>query len=287
MPFHQLKKALKNRGGEESPDGNSVSFYKNDDKLIFSGTKEMIFGLDGEKHERVKITLNGDDLNLSHWLHEKTPILMTGKNVVKNKRDKEKYCHNICDDILKELGFQKYREPWFKKESMIPKKNYVKTERPKICIPSYLKQLVDDIRKLKEDPEHKERDHESLVESFYEILGYIKVEEIKYQRGHIDIRIQLKGETIIVNEVKPNWNLSYHNVLKQAFNYALEVGSRYVVITNSDYYAIFDRDKGRSYDDHLLGEFRLSMLTQEDLKSIELLKKEVLLTTLRLHVQTK
>jgi hypothetical protein len=289
MPFRHLKKALKIRDGEESPDGNSISFYKNDGKLIFSGTNEMIFGLDGKKHERVEIMLNGDDLNLSPWLHEETPILMTGNKVVKNKRGKPKNCINICDDILKDLGFQKYVEPWSKKQSIIIKKNVIKVETPTISIPSFLKQLVDDIRKLKEDPEHKERDHESLVESFYEKLGYIKVEEIKYRRGHIDIKIQLNGKTIIVNEVKPNWNLSYSKpgVLKQAFNYALEAGSRYVIITNADYYAIFDRNKGYSYYDHLVGEFRLSMLTQDDLKSIELLKKEVLLTMLPPDVQTK
>lgn len=289
MSFRHLKKALKIRDGEESPDSNSVSFYKNDGKLIFSGTNEMIFGLDGKKHERVEIMLNGDDLNLSPWLHKETPILMTGNKVVKNKRDKPKNCINICDDILKDLEFQKYVEPWSKKQSIIIKKNVIKAETPKISIPSFLKQLVDDIRKLKEDPEHKERDHESLVESFYEKLGYIKVEEIKYRRGRIDIKIQLNGKTIIVNEVKPNWNLSYSKpgVLKQAFNYALEAGSRYVIITNADYYAIFDRNKGYSYHDHLVGEFRLSMLTQEDLKSIELLKKEVLLTMLPPDVQTK
>lgn len=264
MPFYQLRGALYRRGGKKSPDENSVPFYKNDDELIFSGTKEMVFGLKGLK-ERVKITLNGDDLNLSPWLHEETPILMTGNKVVKNKRDKVTNCMNICNHILKDLGFQK------------------------ISTPSFLKQLVDNIRKLKEDPDHKGRDHKSLVESFYVILGYIKVEEIKYRRGRIDIKIQLKNQTIVVNKVKPDWNLSYHTpgALIQAFNYALEAGSRYVVITNGDYYAIFDRNKGYSYDTHFVGQFRLSMLLQEDLKSIELLKKQVLLTTLRLHVQTK
>ena len=83
MPFNpHLKDALIRRGGEETSDINSISFQK--DKLLFSGTGEMVMGLDGKKHERVKIVLNGKEVDdLTDWLDPETRVLMTGKNVVK------------------------------------------------------------------------------------------------------------------------------------------------------------------------------------------------------------
>ena len=108
MPFnYHLKNALERKGGTVSPDGNAVSFYRNNDILVFSGTDEaeMIPDLDGIKHERVNVTRNGEILNLDNWLHDETPILMTGKDVVKNKNGTVTDCHDICYKILKDLGF--------------------------------------------------------------------------------------------------------------------------------------------------------------------------------------
>lgn len=142
MPFYQLKNALKLRGGEVSADGNSVSFCKNDDKLIFSGTNKMVIGLDGKKHERVKIKLNmvidldekehegvkvklnGEHLNFSHWLHEQTPILMTGNKVVNDKHGNPRNCIEICEHILRDLDFlfTDIFNHGRKKQSMITKK---------------------------------------------------------------------------------------------------------------------------------------------------------------------
>jgi hypothetical protein len=47
-----------------------------------------------------------------------------------------------------------------------------------------------------------------------------------------------------------------------------------VVLTSGDYYAIFDLNKGTSYDDNFIGDFRLSELTDEELKLIKILKKK-------------
>jgi len=142
--------------------------------------------------------------------------------------------------------------------------------------PSWLLNLIENIEKLMEDPEHKERAHESLVETFYELLGFVRYVEIKYRQGRIDISIEYNNKPLIVNEVKRNWSLSWRDrrVLLQAYNYALETGAPFVVLTNGDYYAIFDRRKGYSYESQFVGDFKLTKLKPEDLEIIKKLKKE-------------
>ena len=143
-------------------------------------------------------------------------------------------------------------------------------------IQKQFKSVIEDIKLLKEDSAHTEKGHEALVVSFYETLGYKKFADIKYQLSKIDIAIQAKEKTLIVNEVKRDWNLS-NNIeaaLEQAYVYALKVGAKYAIVTNGDYYAIYDRDKGRSYDDNFLGDFNLTELTKEKLELIEILKKK-------------
>ena len=140
----------------------------------------------------------------------------------------------------------------------------------------WLLNLINNVEKLKRDPEHKERAHEFLVETFYELLGFAKYVEIKYRQGRIDISIEYKNKLLIVNEVKKDWSLSWRDkkALLQAYNYALETGTPFVVLTNGDYYAIFDRRKGHSYESQFVGDFKLTKLKIEDLEIIENLKKE-------------
>lgn len=142
--------------------------------------------------------------------------------------------------------------------------------------PSEFASLITDIDILRKDRDHKERAHESLVEKFYEILGYVKFIDIKHRQGRIDISIEHEGVTMIVNEVKKDWNLTCRDraTVNQAYNYSLESGARYVVITNGDYYAIFDKDKGRSYESNLVGSFQLSRLIRDDMALVDFLKKE-------------
>ena len=70
---------------------------------------------------------------------------------------------------------------------------------------------------------------------------------------------------MIVNEVKKNWGLNRHEieVRKQVYNYALNMGIRLAIMTNGDYYAIYDRGKGLSLDDHFIGDFVLSKMTED------------------------
>jgi hypothetical protein len=55
---------------------------------------------------------------------------------------------------------------------------------------------------------------------------------------------------------------------------SFEVGAKHAVITNGDYYAFSDREKGLSIQSNLEKEFWLTKLFTEDVKFIESLKKE-------------
>ena len=138
--------------------------------------------------------------------------------------------------------------------------------------------LDDQIELLKKDPAHMERAHESLVESFFKILGYSPYTDIKHRQGRVDITVQSSGKILIVVEVKKDWNLNRQDikVVRQAYNYALETGAKYVIITNGDYYAVFDQDRGRSYDDMLVGEFWISVVppSPETIEILNTLQKK-------------
>lgn len=141
------------------------------------------------------------------------------------------------------------------------------------------KYLIQDILALKSDRDHKERAHESLVETFFINLGYSKHKEVQYRKGRIDISIVNNEKSMIVIEVKKEWNLKAKNKskeLQQAYNYALETGTRYIILTNGDYYLFVDRLKGLSYKDNVVGEFELTSLKKEDYEIIQKLKKEVI-----------
>lgn len=282
MPFIQhLKPALIKKGGTELTYDSVLFVNSNKDELIFSGTDNS------KNQEPVRVTLNGNEISLvGLYLNEETPILKTGKSV-KNMRGTPVNCSTICYDIIKafrsgklqqsaERARQNIGQNNIKPAATIQKRRIKKPKSSEIILPDFLKSLIENIRKLKDDLEHKERAHESLVELFYELLGYERFSEIKYQTGRIDVSIQIKGKTIIVNEVKRDWNLNWKNpeVVKQAYNYAHEVGSRFVIITNGDYYALFDQNNGFSYESHFVGEFNLSTLTKETVKFVEMMKKE-------------
>lgn len=147
-------------------------------------------------------------------------------------------------------------------------------------VPDYLKSVVRVVEQLKDDPNHQERAHESLVEDFFCAIGYEKHRDIKYRQGRVDISIWDGNNPLVVVEVKRDWNLSLYNspkVVKQAYNYALDQGTRYVLVTNGDYYVVFDRLKGLSYSSNVIGEFCLTALEEEHLSIIDRLKRESLI----------
>lgn len=158
----------------------------------------------------------------------------------------------------------------------------VQKSTPKITFvaPEYLKNLVKSINILKKDNQHQERAHESLVEDFFTLIGYEKHEDIRYRQGRVDITIYGDNRPLLLSEVKRDWNLNWRTHagdLKQAYGYSLDKGIRFILLTNGDYYALFDRLKGLSYESNLIGEFQLSALNDSEALLIERLKKEALM----------
>lgn len=153
-----------------------------------------------------------------------------------------------------------------------PKKQYV--------VPDNLNRVISSIRRLRDDPNHQERAHESLVEDFFVALGYEKHKDIKYRQGRVDISVWKGNNLLVIVEVKKDWNLSLYNspkAVQQAYNYALDQGARWVILTNGDYYAIFDRLKGLSTSSNLIGEFQLTALEEEDAAMIKRMSRDNLL----------
>jgi hypothetical protein len=144
--------------------------------------------------------------------------------------------------------------------------------------PNWLTNVIEQIKVLQADLNHLERDHEDVVASFFETLGYRRTKEIKFQRGRIDIRVDVDGKPRFTIEVKSSWSIKCGDIaiLNQAYSYANQVGSPYVIVTNGDLYCIYDRTKGLSYNDHLFASFKLTELNSEDLKIVDNLKKVAL-----------
>lgn len=155
------------------------------------------------------------------------------------------------------------------KEAPVSKVEYVYSD--------WIQPVIDSINVLKKDTNHQERAHESLVEDFFCALGYNKHQDIKYRQGRVDITIYSKGRPELLVEVKRDWDLSYDNskgAIQQAYKYAHEQGIRYVVVTNGDFYLLFDRLKGLSYESNVIGEFQLTGLQEEDLETIDRLRRQ-------------
>lgn len=139
-------------------------------------------------------------------------------------------------------------------------------------VDSQLLDLQDRVIVLQDAREHSEREHESLVERFFEYLGYHSPLDIKYRVGHIDVLINPNSRNSMVVEVKRAWNLTRSNsdVLDQAYRYANKKGSRFVIITNGNYYAFYDRFRGYSIDENF--DFDLTILSIDD-NDLQLLEK--------------
>jgi hypothetical protein len=147
------------------------------------------------------------------------------------------------------------------------------------AVPDYLKEVIKSIQELKSDPKHQERGHESLVEDFFFALGYEKHKNIKYHQGRVDVSLSEGNNLGVIVEVKKDWNLSLYNspnFVKQAYGYALDQGARWVILTNGDYYAIFDRLKGLSTSSNLVGEFTLTALEEEHVAIIQRISRDKL-----------
>lgn len=143
--------------------------------------------------------------------------------------------------------------------------------------PEELAPVVESIERLKADPKHKERAHESIVEDFFVALGHKKHENIKFRRGRMDLSLWEGGQPVVIVEVKKDWGISpysHSKAFKQAYGYALEQGGRYIVVTNGDDYVLTDRLKGLTLEENVIGHFQLSALQEGDLELIDRLRPE-------------
>ncbi len=141
-----------------------------------------------------------------------------------------------------------------------------------------LKDLQDRVHLLRQASHHSEREHESLVERFFEYLGYAAPTDIKYRVGHIDVLINPDSSNSMVVEVKRDWQLSRNDkeVVDQAYRYATNNGSRFVIITNGEYYAFYDRLRGLSIGENFDFEIRISQLSPSDTQLLMKYKKSSL-----------
>jgi hypothetical protein len=196
------------------------------------------------------------------------------KRVDSDKIEKAKAAYGApsIDDFIAMLVTQK--QPYPIDDISKPKPHAVVVLPEKILTPLWAIPLLKQLGALRQraDASRMERDHENVVAEFFKQLGYQPIEEIVMQTGRVDIQVHLGKERIVV-EVKRDWNLDKKNVavIEQAYRYANRPGSsaRYVIITNGDYYAFYDRDKGRDYDANFQRDFRLTKLTKADVDFIE------------------
>lgn len=148
---------------------------------------------------------------------------------------------------------------------------------PEYLRPDWLVSVIQSVEALRSDSKHQERAHESLVEDFFCALGHAKHRAIKYRQGRVDITICAEDTPILLVEVKRDWDLGLQKSrgeILQAYGYALDQGVRYVLLTNGDYYLLFDRLKGLSIESNAVGEFQLTALEEADLGTIDRLKPE-------------
>ena len=78
--------------------------------------------------------------------------------------------------------------------------------------------------------------------------------------------------------MKADWNLTSKDLgpVQQAYHYAHEQGTRFVVITNGDHYCLYDRSRGYTYTEHLVGEFDLTDLGPEGITILMGLEKDAI-----------
>ena len=213
-------------------------------------------------------------------LHNAPVEIVEFPRYLSNEKKLERGFFSLSGEI--ERDFDKLLEAGNKERSQKSQIIRIKKE-PKSISPEWLSGLVHSISILKRNKNHYEREHESIVEKFFEVLGYEAHNEIKYRQGHVDILISLNSRPCIVVEVKRYWTLTRNDedVIFQAYRYALKNGARFVVLSNGDSYILFDRLKGFSIDQNYIGTFTLTQLENNSLQLVNFLQKEHIANLMR------
>jgi hypothetical protein len=124
----------------------------------------------------------------------------------------------------------------------------------------------------------EEEKRQLVAQFFYEVLGY-KRSRVRSEHKHNDVRIHdRRDQPWLVVEVKPLLETERHKraARRQAFDYAHRLGMQFVVISDGDFYEIFDRCAGHClrYDEMRQGSFHVTALRSRDADLLRLLKAE-------------
>jgi hypothetical protein len=138
--------------------------------------------------------------------------------------------------------------------------------------PAYL-DLVRDFRDRGE-----EEKRQLVAQFFHNVLGYRRA-RVRSEHKHNDVRVHdRRDRPWLVVEVKPLLETERHRraARRQGFDYAHRLGMRFVVISDGDFYEIFDRCAGQRlrYDEMRQGSFHLSALRSRDSDLLSLLAAE-------------
>lgn len=131
--------------------------------------------------------------------------------------------------------------------------------------------LLERIRQVQGLPE---RNMEEVVKSFLILLGHPEA-CVRFQIGHVDVGVKdRQGKIRMVIEVKRSLLVekAWRDARRKGFDYASEVGSPFVIVTDSDVYEVYDRSAGHDYDSMLRGRFQLTKFTQADRVVLDLLR---------------
>lgn len=121
-----------------------------------------------------------------------------------------------------------------------------------------------------------ERQIEDLVKQFLLKLGHSPL-TIQFQKGRIDISVHNESDKIVcVYEVKRSLASTpkKEEARRQANDYSCRVGARLFVITDADFFEIYDRKKGVDYDSMFCGGFQLTRYDSSKNHLLDLLRPE-------------
>jgi hypothetical protein len=149
----------------------------------------------------------------------------------------------------------------------------VATGRHSIQVPP---DYISIVREFRDRGEEEKR--QLVAQFFHQVLGY-KRARVRIEHKHNDVRVHdRRDQPWLVVEVKSllDTERDRRAARRQAFDYAHRLGMRFVVISDGDYYEIFDRCSGQRvrYDEMRQGSFRVTALRLRDSDLLNLLAAE-------------
>jgi hypothetical protein len=147
---------------------------------------------------------------------------------------------------------------------------YVPVGRRSVEVPP---DYISVVREFRDRGEEEKR--QLVAQFFHQVLGYKRV-RVRSEHKHNDVRVNdRRDQPWLVVEVKRLLDSERERraAKRQGFDYAHRHGMRFVIISDGDYYEVFDRCAGQRlrYDEMRQGSFHLSALRQRDSDLLSLL----------------